>query len=188
MIDQNYWIKGEPVSINPACSDDNISCLYAFGGSTRFTGQLVVALTDWREPTSITSGEPRQTVYARYKPVAAGSEIVYVNGEPWKGRSDLASATAGEKVYIIDYTSGAISFGDGTHGAIPGKGAKITVTYTSGPHEGFVDFYRAIKAANPNVKVCTSIHDDSFLKIMGAQHAYDCIQQHPYYIGNPKNS
>ena len=24
-----------------------------------------------------------------------------------------------------------------------------TVTYTSGPHEGFVDFYRAIKAANP---------------------------------------
>jgi alpha-L-arabinofuranosidase len=61
------------------------------------------------------------------------------------------------------------------------------VSYTSGPHEGFVDFYRAIKAANPHVKVCTSIHDESFLRIMGTQHAYDCIQQHPYVIGNPKD-
>jgi alpha-L-arabinofuranosidase len=187
MIDQNYWILGTPVDINPACADDKISCLYAFGGSTRFVRQNVVGDADWREPTSVSSGAPRQTVYARYKPVAAGSEIVYVNGEAWKGRSTLASAAAGEQVYEIDTKSGAITFGDGARGAIPPNGAKITVTYTSGPHDGFVDFYRAIKAANPSVKVCTSIHDESFLRIMGAQHPYDCIQQHPYYIGNPKN-
>jgi alpha-L-arabinofuranosidase len=126
-------------------------------------------------------------VYARYKPVAAGSEIVYVDGEPWQGRSDLASAAAGDRVYVIDQVSGAIAFGDGTRGAIPPKGAKIAVTYTSGPHEGFVDFYKSIKAANPSVKVCTSVHDESFLRIMGTQYPYDCIQQHPYYIGNPKN-
>ena len=187
MIDQNYWILGEPVSINPACASDKISCLYAFGGSTRFVQQAAVAIADWREPTSISSGAPRQTVYARYKPVAAGSETVFVNGEAWKGRSDLTAANADEQVYVVDYVTGAITFGDGRRGAIPPKGAKITVSYTSGPHDGFVDFYRAIKAANPNVKVCTSIHDESFLRIMGSQHAYDCIQQHnAYYISDPK--
>jgi alpha-L-arabinofuranosidase len=186
MIDQNYWILGTPVAINPACADEKISCLYAFGGSTRFVHQAAVGLADWREPTSISTGAPGQTMYARYKPVAAGSEIVYISGEPWQGRSDLTSASGDEKVYAIDYQSGAINFGDGVHGAIPPMNAKVTVTYTSGPHEGFVDFYRAIKAANPNVKVCTSIHDETFIRIMGSRHAYDCIQQHPYYIGNPK--
>lgn len=186
MIDQNYWIVGTPVDINPACADDKIACLYAFGGSTRFVRQPAVALADWRPATSISSGAPGQTVYARYKPVAAGSEVVHVDGQAWLGRSDLSSATAADKVYRIDYPSGAISFGDGTRGAIPPKGARITVSYTSGPHDGFIAFYRAIKAANPGIKVCTSIHDESFLRIMGDRHAYDCIQQHPYYIGNPE--
>jgi alpha-L-arabinofuranosidase len=187
MIDQNYWIKGAPVSINPACADDKISCLYAFGGSTRFVRQNTVADTDWREPTSISSGAADQVFYARYKPVAAGSETIYVNGEPWESRSDIETAGATDKVYAIDYPSGAISFGDGKHGTIPPKDSRIAVTYTSGHHDGFVDFYRAIKATNPEVKVCSSIHDESFLRIMGARHSYDCIQQHPYYIGNPNN-
>jgi alpha-N-arabinofuranosidase len=186
LIDQNYWILGEPVQINPACAADKISCLYAFGGSTRFVNQPAVQMTDWREPTSISSGAPRQTLYARYAPVTAGSETVFMNGVAWKGLSNLSAAAPDATVYQIDYKSGGITFGDGVHGAIPPKGAKVTVTYTSGPHEGFVDFYRAIKTANPGVKVCSSIHDESFIRIMGAQHAYDCIQQHPYVIGNPK--
>jgi alpha-N-arabinofuranosidase len=81
-------------------------------------------------------------------------------------------------------SDGAISFGDGVHGAIPPKGSKVTVSYTSGPHQGFVDFYRAIKAVNPIIKVCASIHDESFIRIMGAQHVYDCIQQQPRVIGD----
>jgi alpha-L-arabinofuranosidase len=185
-IDQNYWIKGEPTSINAACAADKISCLYAFGGSTRFEHQPAVQLTDWREPASVSSGEPRQTLYARYAPVATGSETVWVEGVAWQGLSDLAAAAADAKVYRINYQSAAISFGDGVHGAIPPKGSSVTVSYTSGPHEGFVDFYRAIKAVNPSIKVCASIHDESFIRIMGAQHVYDCIQQHPYAIGNPE--
>ncbi|MCA0318443.1 MAG: hypothetical protein LCH88_10265 [Proteobacteria bacterium] len=185
MIDQNYWIKGEPVSINPACAEHKIACLYAFGGSTRFTDQPVVADADWRPATSISTGAPGQTVYARYRPVAPGSETVTVGGRPWAGRSDLAAAPADAQVYAIDHRTGAITFGDGVHGAIPPKGAAIAVTYVSGPHEGFVDFYRAIKAANPAVRVCSSIHDESFLRIMGERFAYDCLQQHPYAIGNP---
>lgn len=57
IIDQNYWILGEPVHINPACAQDKISCIYVFGGSTRFTQQLAVALADWREP-SLGGGDP----------------------------------------------------------------------------------------------------------------------------------
>lgn len=87
MIDQNYWIKGETVHINPACAKDKISCLYAFGGSTRFVEQPVVGLADWRPPTAISTGAPNQIVYARYKPVTAGSETVLVDGVAWKGRT-----------------------------------------------------------------------------------------------------
>ena len=185
LVDQHNWIDGEPTSINAACAADKISCLYAFGGSTRFEHQAAVQLTDWREPASVSSGEPRQTQYARYAPVAAGSETVWVNGAAWQGLSDLVAARADGKVYRINYQSGAISFGDGVHGAIPSKGSKFTVSYTSGPHEGFVDYYRAIKSVTPSIKVCASIHDESFIRIMGAQHAYDCIQQRSYVAGNP---
>jgi alpha-L-arabinofuranosidase len=185
IVDQNYWIKGEATSINAACAMDKISCLYAFGGSTRFEHQAAVQPSDWREGASVSGGEPGLFMYARYAPVAAGSETVWVDGARWQGLSDLATAAADAKVYRINYQSGAVTFGDGVHGAIPPQGSKITLSYTSGPHEGFVDFYRLIKAIDPNIKVCASIHDESFIRIMGAQHRYDCIQQHPELVGTP---
>jgi alpha-L-arabinofuranosidase len=184
--DQNDWIMGAPTSINATCASDQIACLYAFGGSTRFEHQPVVQVADWRALSSVSSGEPRQTMYARYAPVAAGSETVWVDGAPWQGLSDLAAAAPDAKVYQINYPAGAISFGDGVHGAIPPKGGTVTVSYTSGPHQGFVDFYRSIKAVNPSVKVCASIHDESLIRILGAQHLYDCIELQPKGVGDTK--
>ena len=186
MVDQNYWIKGEPVGFTAANNAEKISRLYAFGGSTRFTDQPAVQPTDWREPTSVSTGTSGQKFHARYAPVTIASETVAVNGVAWEPTSNFATAAADAKVYQLDAKSGAITFGDGQHGAIPPKGTKITVSYTSGPHDGFVDYYRAIKVANPAVKVCASIHDESFLRLMGGQHPYDGIQQHPYVIGNPR--
>lgn len=186
LVDQNYWILGDPVQISSACALDKISCLYALGGATRFTGQALVRDADWRKAASVSTGEAKQTLQARFAPVAPDSETVFVDGVAWKKVPSLAAAAADARVYRIDYPTGAVTFGDGKRGAVPPKGASLTATYTSGPHEGFVDFYRAIKAANPAVKVCTSIHDESFLRIMGEQRPYDCIQQHPYVIGNPK--
>lgn len=185
-MDQNYWIKGEAVGFTPANNVEKICKLYAFGGSTRFTEQPVVQLTDWREPTSISSGEKKQTVYAQYAPVTKGSDTVFVDETAWKRVADLTKEGPDAKVYQLDGTSGAITFGDGAHGAIPPKGAKVTVSYISGPHDGFVDFYRAIKAANPEVKVMASIVDPTFIKLMGSEHPYDGIQQHPYVVANPK--
>jgi len=48
-----------------------------------------------------------------------------------------------------------------------------------------VDFYRAVKAVNSNIKVCATVPEESFIRIMGAQHAYDCIQQRPYPVAAP---
>lgn len=183
---QDNWIKGEPTSINAACAADKISCLYAFGGSTRFEHQPAVQLSDWREAASVSGGQASLFMYVRYAPVAAGSETVWVDGAVWRGLSELASAPADAKVYRINYQTGAIIFGDGIHGAIPPQGSKVSVSYTSGPHEGFVDFYRRIKAVNPGIKVCASIHDESFIRIMGAQHRYDCIEQHSSAAGAAK--
>jgi len=175
--ERGYWMQGVPVSINAACAADKISCLYAFGGATRFEKQPAVLPADWRDGASLSNGDPQQSLYARYAPVAAGSEIVMIDGAAWQGLSDLASAAADAKVYTIDYQSGAVSFGDGVHGAIPPKGSRVSLTYTSGHHDGFVDYYRAIKAVNPKIKVCAAVQDESFIRIMGAQHLYDCLQQ-----------
>ena len=185
--DQSDWMAGDPTSINASCTDDKIACLYAFGGSTRFERQPVVQVADWRALSSVSSGEPTQTMYARYAPVAAGSETVWVDGAAWQGLSDLAGAAADAKVYQVNYPTGAISFGDGVHGAIPPKGSKITLSYTSGPHQGYVDFYRAVKAVNPNIKICASIHEVGFIRIMGAQHAYDCIEQQPSVVADSES-
>lgn len=174
--EQSSWLQGEPTSINARCAGDKLTCLYAFGGATRFEQQSAVLPSDWRESAGLSSGEAHQTLYARYAPVAPGSESVSVNGLAWQGLSDLAAASPEAKVYRIDYPSGAITFGDGVHGALPPKGAKVTVSYTTGPHQGFVDFYRTIKAVNPSLKVCAATDDESFVRIMGAQHVYDCIQ------------
>jgi alpha-L-arabinofuranosidase len=185
LVDQNYWIKGTPVTIDPSCAADKIACLYALGGSTRFDGQRAVAPHDWTAKQSVSTGAPSQTMYARYKPVLAGSETVFVDAVAWERVADFGTSAADAKVYRIDNKSGAIGFGDGVHGAIPATGAIVTVSYTSGPHEGFIEFRRAIKAVNAAIKVCSSINDASFIKIMGEAYAYDCIAQHPYTLVAP---
>jgi hypothetical protein len=97
LADPNQWIMGEPTSINAACASDRNACLYAFGGSTRFEHQPVVQIADWRALSSVSNGEARQMMYARYAPVAAGSETVWVDASPWQGLSDLTAAAADAK-------------------------------------------------------------------------------------------
>ncbi|KVE36320.1 alpha-L-arabinofuranosidase C-terminal domain-containing protein [Burkholderia sp. TSV86] len=180
IVNQTYWINGEPVSFNkPACAANKRECLYAFGGSTRFTAEPAVAQNDWRPETSISSGAAGQVFYARYASVAQASDTVYVNGVAWQSVPDIGTAAGAGNFYQLDNATGAIRFGDGTHGAIPPAGATITVTYTT-THAGFVDHYNAIKAVNPAIKVCSSIFDNTFLKLMGSQYAYDCVAQHLY--------
>jgi alpha-N-arabinofuranosidase len=74
-----------------------------------------------------------------------------------------------------------VTFGNGVHGAIPPRGATVTATYDSGPHGGFVEFYRAMKRMNPRINVCETEEGNTyFLRLLGKKYRYDCVELHEY--------
>jgi len=177
-----YWRSGTPVTVGgpPGACQSVTTCLYIYGGSTSFTSQPAVRYADRTPAAADSSGSPGQAFYAQYPPVAPGTITVYVGGSAWTQVSSLRDAGPDDQVYTLDPASGAITFGDGTHGAIPPNGDQVTVSYVSGPHDGFLQFYRAMKAANPRIKVCSSDPSGDFIESMGSTLSYDCLQYHPY--------
>lgn len=156
------------------------TCLYIYGGTTHISNQPVVGYANWNPNTApVATGAENQTFYVKYPPVKADTDSVMVGSATWHRVTSLTAAGPNELAYTIDDTNGEIVFGDGVHGAIPPEGATITATYTSGPHDGFNAFYAAMKAANPNIKVCSTNGTDDFYEVMGSQ-PYDCAQVHPY--------
>ena len=177
-----YWRGGTPVSVGDphgAC-EPVVTCLYIYGGSTSFTKQEVVGYADRRPCASFSTGAPSQSFYAVYPPVISSSARVYVMGIAWRRVPSLSSAGVDGHVYTLDPASGRITFGDGAHGAVPPAGAQVTLSYVSGPHDGFLQFYKAMKAANPSIRVCSSDADTSFFKAMGSSLPYDCLQDDNY--------
>ena len=183
---EEYWLTGTPVTstLNPTCSTYPIRCMYIYGGSTSFTSQPAVQPDDWRASASVSNGTAGQSFYAQYPPVALNSQTVYVNGTAWTPVTSLSSAAPTAQAYTINNTTGQIQFGNGTNGAIPPSGDTVTISYTSGPHDGFQQFYQAVKAVNPNLKVCISMNDPTTISLMGTTVPYDCVQVHPY-VGLP---
>lgn len=185
-VPQEYgWRAGELVSLGPhapSCPPREVpTCLYAFGGTTAFSDQPVGTFADERPVASYSTGTPAQSFYLDYPPVVPSSETVMVNGVAWTPVASLSRAPAHAKVYTFDPTTGEVRFGDGVHGAIPALGARLTADYESGPHAGFVDFYRQMKAMNPHIHVCETEETDlAFLALMGRRHPYDCVELHPY--------
>lgn len=176
---QRYWMGGKT---DVDCPQAQYVCLYAFGGTTRFTRQRVGGYADWRNSAAVSDASPGQAFFVKYAPMVPGRQTVYVGDAAWREVDDLASVGA-ENAYTLDPRSGRIDFGDGEHGNVPPDGAVVTVSYDSGPHDGFVDFYRAMKAANPQIKLCSSVQE-SFLAVMGSRHPYDCVVKHTY-VGDP---
>lgn len=177
-----YWRSGKPVTVggpSGACQDVT-TCLYIYGGSTSFTNQAVVRYADKTPAASDSSGTPGQVFYAAYPPVVPSGFTVNVGGQQWTRVASLSSAGPDSDVYVLDPDTGEITFGDGQHGAIPAKGAQVTISYVSGPHDGFLDYYRAIKAAEPNARICSSDPTVDFIRAMGSQLRYDCLEYHPY--------
>jgi alpha-N-arabinofuranosidase len=174
---QQYWMGGEPVRGTSPSTVER----YAFGGTTRFTRQEVGTRCDRRPAATLSDGRPLQVKFADYPPVAPG-QTVQVAGSAWRRVATLSSARPADRVYALDRRSGRIGFGDGRHGAIPPKGAQITISYRSGPHAGFTAFYRAMKRADPSINVCSSYETPQFVQAMGARHPYDCLVAHPYLL------
>lgn len=75
------------------------------------------------------SGEPNQTFLLANNPVLAGTLQVQVDQgsgfETWTEAQDFFGAGPTDQVYVLDRTTGAVRFGDGTNGAIPVANASL---------------------------------------------------------------
>lgn len=182
---QYGWRSGSLVTLGPhpaSCPSVGIAaCLYVYGGTTRFTGQRVGTLADDRPQASRSTGRALQSFEVFYPPVVPRTLTVRVGSSRWSEVSRLDRAGATSRVYTLDATTGTIRFGDGRHGAIPPRGAAVSVDYESGPHAGFARFYRAIKAMDPKVQVCEAGQTDpAILQALGRTSPYDCVELHLY--------
>jgi alpha-L-arabinofuranosidase len=180
-----YWEVGNELIgalsfwVGPDATLPQRATKYIFGGSTPFTDQPTHTAKDYSASGSVSKGTPNQTFFVQYAPVQPGSEQVYVDGTQWSRVSDLAS-TEKSDVYEIDTRNGAIRFGNGSHGNIPAKGSRVTVSYVSGPHDGFNTFYREMKQVDPTIKVGSTFNDASFVTQMGTTYPYDFLTVHSY--------
>jgi alpha-N-arabinofuranosidase len=156
---------------------------YIFGGSTRFKRQRVGKRLDYSPSASVANGHPSPVFYARFPPVEPGSETVYVNNRAWTRVEDLDEAVA-QNVYEFDPVKGQISFGNGEHGNIPPKGAEIRLSHVSGPHDGFVDFYREMKEVDPSIEIGAAYNSPLFMSLMGTTYPYDFVVAHSYSFFN----
>ncbi len=154
---------------------------YVFGGSTKFKDQRVGTPSDHQGSAAVSDGSAGQRFQVIYPPVRPDKPFqVTVDDDGWQRVDDLSQASANDKVYALDPATGKIAFGDGVHGKIPTEGSVVRVSYTSGPHDGFVDYYRAMKAADPTIQVGSCFWNGHFLSMMGTKHPYDFVVKHLY--------
>ena len=157
---------------------------YALGGTTVFNERPLGHRANFTASAGISTGNALQAFSVKYAPVVPGSDTVYVDGEPWSRVDDFENAGQ-SSVYRINPRSGRVRFGDGDNGRIPPAGAKITASYTSGPHDGFIDFYREMKESDPSISVGSAIHHFNFMRIMAeGSHPFDFLALH-LYSGTP---
>ncbi len=171
-VRQHYWLDG--------ISGKTYEEKYCFGDTVSFIRQPVGEYASNAFNAAISKNIPNQVKYVKYPIVLPGTDTVFVNNTAWKKVETLKN-TGKANVYTLDAISGKITFGDGINGNIPYQaGAKnqVTVSYTA-KRDGLDDYYRPMKAVDPNVKVYSCLIDTRFIKTMGTS-PYDGIGMHPY--------
>ena len=191
---------------------------YVNGGVATFTKQYAVIKGDWNQSASYSTGEANQIFYMRYalptvdpqskaaqtfSAVQKNSVKVYVNNEAWQVVSDLKTHKATDHVVKVDYQTGSLIFGDGTHGMIPPKNTQITVSYAV-KRDGFVQISKAMRQTMKQINQYRAKHQQktgelytyssyetkSFVKKMHQEKndkLYDGLTIHPY-SGTPTGS
>lgn len=182
---ERYWeVANEPYLRNqrywmgPGTPDD-VAEQYAFGGTRHIADQPVARPDDHRDAAALADGTAGQRFVVRYPPIRPDSQVVRVDGRAWTPVADLATRHD-EDVYTVDPGTGVLTFGDGVHGNRPAAGRRVTADYDSGPHDGFVDYYRLMKAADPAIRVCTSLDSERLIELLGDEHPYDAHVIHQY--------
>lgn len=146
---QMYWL-----TLPSVFGETDRAKRYALGDTVQATGSPLRVKGTWKD--NLSQGRAGETFYTQYNPVVEGSEAVYVDGEKWTRTDSLESAGKRDKVYVIDYETGRVSFGDGEKGVIPPKDAPITADYQH-KHAGFIEYYEAMKAIDPDIKIFSTL-------------------------------
>ena len=206
---QGYWTTAVSAGSETA---------YIDGGTAVFNQQYAVCEEDWNQQASRSTGEKNMVRYMRYANVnpkmldengqlvddpgfkAVNDGVtVYVGGSPWTIVDSFANSGPNDRHVVIDYSTGAIHFGDGVRGMIPASGQNITVSY-SVERQGFLDVSKAIKNTTAKINelegtdleahVYSSYETAGFISKMAQRDAnawYDGLTIHPY-SGDPGGS
>ena len=205
---QGYWTTNVSAGAETA---------YIDGGTAVFNQQYAVCEEDWNQQASKSTGEANMVRYMRYANVNPRIEVdgklvddpsfkavndsvsVYVGGTQWTEVKSFENSGSADKHFVIDYSTGAIHFGDGVKGAIPAAGQQINVSY-SVEREGFIDVSKAIKNTTAHINeiegtsyeahVYSSFETAGFISKMQQRNAnewYDGLTIHPY-SGTPSGS
>ena len=199
---QGYWLHGMP----------NAERGYVEGGIASFTNQYAVCEEDWNAEASKSDGSANMVRYMRYAntnpkmydadnnivddpdfvAVNKGSVRVYVGDTEWTIVESFENSGASDQHVVVDYSTGAVKFGDGVKGAIPTSGTQIKVNYTV-DRDGFIEISQAMKettaaineaeSASHEAYVYTSYETNGFINIMNELNAnewYDGMTIHPY--------
>lgn len=78
------------------------------------------------------TGRPRQRLRTRQAPLVPGEHRVRVGGSEWAVVDSLVDSFGDDQHCEIDRNTGEVLFGDGTHGAVPAPGERITIDYVTG--------------------------------------------------------
>lgn len=131
---------------------------WADGGTKSFTNQLAGLRSTWNAAGVKARGRANEVFYAKFPPVVPGSLTLRVGinletAQQWTLVADLGSSGAGDLHYTFDELTGRIEFGDGTHGALLPRLSYVYLDYTTGPRDGMRQFYNAMKAVDPTIRI-----------------------------------
>ena len=192
---------------------------YVEGATVNIQNQIAVKWDDWNRRASVTDSSKNQVRYMKYanaNPKKYENNVisnddnfvaiiedsvsnVSVGGESWQIVKNLADYGPTDKVVQIDYSNGAIKFGDGVNGAIPEAGRQVTVSYQV-KRDGFIDISKSMRETmnkinekegkdNP-IFIYSGYETVGFINRMEqlkANDLYDGMAVHPY-SGTPNGA
>ncbi|MGX7071580.1 hypothetical protein [Helcococcus kunzii] len=185
---------------------------YVEGATVNIQNQIAVKWDDWNRRASVTDSSKNQVRYMKYanaNPKKYENNVisnddnfvaiiedsvsnVSVGGESWQIVKNLVDYGPTDKVVQIDYSNGAIKFGDGVNGAIPEAGRQVTVSYQV-KRDGFIDISKSMRETmnkinekegkdNP-IFIYSGYETVGFINRMeqlNANDLYDGMAVHPY--------
>lgn len=164
-----YWAIGNEFEARSTPSWTRDSRKYYIGGTGRIRSFMTrdSTRTDWSLNQQISTGQRSAEFFAPFVPAVAGSQkvealpVLRVNplelGSSiiWAAIPNISEAGQ-DNVYQFIPGEGRIVFGDGVHGNVLPRDSVVRITYDSGPHDGFIEFARRMKAVDPTILLGTS--------------------------------